>query len=88
MTREDFTQFTATTIEEAIRLAERDTGVTLSREICLKWLGQETELICDQVVSRIVERVFVGPDEIYPCVDIGSNRGLRSRRSDPRHRPL
>ena len=71
MTKEDFTEFTAATLGEAIRLAERETGVILSREICLKWLGQETELICSDVVAKVVERVFVGPDELYPCVDIG-----------------
>jgi len=52
MTKEDFTEFTAATLGEAIRLAERETGVILSREICLKWLGQETELICSDVVAR------------------------------------
>lgn len=71
MTKEDFIQFTTATLEEVIRLAERETGVTLSRAICLKWLGQEAEPICSDVVAKIVERVFVGPDEIFPCVDIG-----------------
>ncbi|HSB09275.1 MAG TPA: hypothetical protein VLM38_07160 [Blastocatellia bacterium] len=71
MTKEDFTQFTAATVEEVIQLADRETGVTLSREICLKWLGRDTEPICSDVVAKIVERVYVGPDEIYPCVDIG-----------------
>jgi len=36
MTKEDFIQFTTATLEEAIRLAERETGVTLSRAIRLK----------------------------------------------------
>jgi hypothetical protein len=71
VTREEFTQLTTEILEEVIQLAERETGVTLSREICLKWLGQEREPICSDVVATIVESVFLGPDEIYPCVDIG-----------------
>jgi hypothetical protein len=71
MTKEEFTQLTTEILEEVIQLAERETGVKLSREVCLKWLGQETVPICSDVVATIVERVFVGPDQIYPCVDIG-----------------
>jgi hypothetical protein len=72
MTKEDFIVFTRNTLEEAIELAERETGLRLSRDICFRWgLSQETAPVCADVAEYITERVFVGPEQIYPCVDLG-----------------
>ena len=71
MTREEFLEFTRSILEDAVELAERETGLTLSRELCFRWFHQESAPICSNVAEVLVDRVYVGPDLIYPCVDLG-----------------
>ena len=43
-------------------------GVTAKTEF--RWLGHDA-LIDDGIVEAIVGKVYVDPENIYPCVDIG-----------------
>src|SRR5262245_35721582 len=69
MTQDEFTSFTARTIENVIKAAEAKCGHTLSREIRFQWLGHHP--IDGNVVEELVSKVFVDSDHIYPCVDFG-----------------
>src|SRR5262245_28451301 len=69
MTQDEFTSFTARTIENVIKAAEAKCGHTLSREIRFQWLGHHP--IDGNVVEELVSKVFVDSDHIYPCVDVG-----------------
>jgi hypothetical protein len=69
MTRAEFTSFVERTLENVIRYAEQKTGKALSRNIGFRWFTQK-EPIREGIVETIVNRVYVGEDQIYPCVDI------------------
>jgi len=71
MTREEFTNFVEKTIEEVICLAEQKCGKALPRSYAFKWLGRSQQLITENAIEHIVQRVFIDEDHIYPCVDIG-----------------
>lgn len=71
MTREDFAKFVESTIEEIISLAEEKCGRTLPRNYAFRWLGRSHQVVADNIVDHIVQRVFVDEEHIYPCVDIG-----------------
>jgi hypothetical protein len=71
MTRQEFTRFVETTVEEVISLAERKCGKKLPRSYVCRWLGRSQPLITENVIEYIVQRVFVDEDHIYPCVDFG-----------------
>lgn len=71
MTRDNFVAFTSATLEKAVALAEHACGRRLSRELCFRWLHSDSELVCSNVAEYIAARVYLGPEEIYPCIDIG-----------------
>jgi hypothetical protein len=71
MTREEFTRFVETTVEEVISLAERKCGKELPRSYVFRWLGRSQPLITENVIEYIVQRVFVDEDHVYACVDFG-----------------
>lgn len=70
MNKSEFRAFVERTLEDVIRFAELRTGTTLPRDIEFRWFSQK-DTIHEGIVDAIVERVFVGEDQIYPCVDIG-----------------
>lgn len=70
MTREEFTVFTREAIDRAVRVAEEKSGRRLPRELRFQWLGKG-EVVDSGIAEAVVSRVFVEPDLIYPCVDIG-----------------
>ncbi len=69
-TKAEFTAFVARTLEEVIQFAEAHTRKVLSRNMKFRWLGHDA-LIDEGIVEAIVNRVYVDPENIYPCVDIG-----------------
>jgi len=69
MTRDEFTSFTARTIENVIQAAEAKCGRKLSRDIRFQWLDHHP--IDGNVVEELVSKVFLDSDHIYPCVDFG-----------------
>jgi hypothetical protein len=69
-TRAEFTAFVARTLEEVIQFAEAHTRTVLPRNTKFRWLGHDA-LIEEGIVEAIVSRVYVDPENIYPCVDIG-----------------
>jgi hypothetical protein len=71
MRKEDFAKFVESTIEEIILLAEEKCGRTLPRNYSFRWLGRSHQVVADNIVDHIVQRVFVDEEHIYPCVDIG-----------------
>jgi hypothetical protein len=71
MKREDFEAFVGFTIEAVIRLAEEKSGHQLQRRVAFRWLGRSHPIVTENVISSIVDRVFVNEEQIYPCVDIG-----------------
>lgn len=71
MTRESFQIFVEKTIEEVIKLAEKETGKSLSRKIAFRWFNQKERPITDNIPLKITEKVFIDENNIFPCVDIG-----------------
>lgn len=71
MSRERFAKFAEGTLEEALCLAERQSGKTLPRTIAFSWMGANEETIHEGIVETIVDRVYIDEDHIYPCVDLG-----------------
>lgn len=70
MTRAEFAAFVERTLEEVLRFAEERTHTSLPRKIKFRWLGHDT-LMEEGIVEAIVSRVWVDPENIYPCVDLG-----------------
>ena len=71
MTRDEFKQFVAETLEGVIQLAEKETGKALPRKIAFKWFSQTPPALREGIVEHITDRVFIDEENIYPCVDIG-----------------
>lgn len=71
MTKTDFQNFVAKTLEEVIHLAEKESGKSLSRKIAFRWFVQKEEPIRQNITQHITDRVYVDEVNIYPCVDIG-----------------
>ena len=71
MTRDEFKQFVADTLEAVIQLAEKETGKALPRKIAFKWFSQTSAPLREGIVEHITDRVFIDGEHIYPCVDIG-----------------
>jgi len=71
MNRDDFAKFVARTIDEVIKLAEKQSVQKLPRQCAFRWLGRSHPLLRDGIVEHIVQRVWLDEDHIYPCVDIG-----------------
>jgi hypothetical protein len=69
-TRVEFAAFVERTLEQVIQFAELHTRTSLPRKMKFRWLGQDV-LIDEGIVEAIVNRVYVDPENIYPCVDIG-----------------
>jgi hypothetical protein len=61
MTREEFTQFVAETIEEVICLAEKKCGKTLLRSFAFRWLGQSQPLISKNALETLCVSVVFWP---------------------------
>lgn len=70
MNRADFTEFVERTLGEVILFAEAHTHEVLPRKAKFRWLEQDACLE-DGIVEAIVNKVWVDPENIYPCVDIG-----------------
>lgn len=71
MTKEDFQTFVEETLEEVIKLAEKESGKSLSRKIAFRWFSQKDEPIKENIAEHITEKVYIDENNIYPCVDIG-----------------
>ena len=69
MKREEFKDFVAEEIENAIRFAEEYIGKPLPREYCFQWLTKP-ELYCEDVPEVITQAVYEDENHIRPCVDI------------------
>jgi len=70
MNRADFTAFVERTLGEVILFAEEHTHVVLPRKAKFRWLGQDA-CMEDGIVEAIVNKVWIDPENMYPCVDIG-----------------
>jgi hypothetical protein len=81
MTEAEFIAFTSDAIEAAIQLAEKETGLRLSRDICFRWFHQKTAPVCSGIAEHIAERVWVSPEQIFPCVDLGVENVLDDGRT-------
>ncbi|HMS41678.1 MAG TPA: hypothetical protein PKE69_15715 [Pyrinomonadaceae bacterium] len=71
MSKTDFQNFVAKTLEEVIQLAEKESGKSLSRKIAFRWFVQKEEPIWQNITQHITDKVYVDEVSIYPCVDIG-----------------
>jgi hypothetical protein len=69
-TKAEFTAFVERSLQEVIKFAEDYTGTILPRKVKFRWLGQDA-VMDEEIVEAIVNRVYVDPENIYPCVDIG-----------------
>jgi hypothetical protein len=71
MTREEFLQHIRERIEASIRSAEKELGRTLPRKLAFQWLSPKGARVSDAIEEEVCREVFVSPEKIYPCVDIG-----------------
>lgn len=71
MTRDKFLTFVEKTLEEVIKIAEKESGQSLSRKISFRWFSQKDEPIKENIAEHITEKVYIDESHIYPCVDIG-----------------
>lgn len=71
MTKTEFQEFVAQTLEEVIQLAEKESGKSLSRKIVFRWFSQKDEPITENITRHITEKIYIDKDHIFPCVDIG-----------------
>jgi hypothetical protein len=71
MTRDAFVQHVRTRVEESIRECEKTLGRSLPRKLRFQWISPRGEIVENGIEEEICRQVFVGPDEIYPCVDMG-----------------
>jgi hypothetical protein len=69
-TKADFAAFVERTLEEVVQFAEEYVHTVLPRKLKFRWLGNNA-LIDDGIVEAIVDKVYVDPANVYPCVDIG-----------------
>jgi hypothetical protein len=69
-TKAEFAAFVERTLEEAIQFAEQHTQTALPRKMKFRWLGHDA-LMEEGIVEAIVNKVYLDPENIYPCVDIG-----------------
>jgi hypothetical protein len=68
-----FKSHVAESVEASVAAAESKLGIALPRRYTFQWFGsdQYPRVPHDEVVDEISRRVFVDPDHIYPCVDLG-----------------
>jgi hypothetical protein len=66
----EFAAFVEHTLQAVIQFAEDYTGTILPRKLKFRWLDQDA-VVDEEIVEAIVNRVYVDPENIYPCVDIG-----------------
>lgn len=71
MTREEFSTFVSTTLEDVLQFAEEKAGEKLPRKLAFQWLDRSSLRICEGIIEEIVNRVFIDEEHIYPDVDIG-----------------
>lgn len=71
MTREEFLQHIRERIEASVRSAEQELGRPLPRKLAFQWFAPKGERVEDGIEEEICREVFVSPEAIYPCVDIG-----------------
>ncbi|MFI5401452.1 MAG: hypothetical protein ACHQ1G_00735 [Planctomycetota bacterium] len=70
MERHEFKVFVEQVLEDVVGLAETHLGQPLPRPPRFPWSGRDA-VIDREVVDEIVARIYTGPSEIRPCVDIG-----------------
>ena len=71
MTRDEFSRFVETTLQQVVQFAEQMSGQTLPRNKAFVWMFKDMKPIRQGIVEEIVSRVFVDDEHIFPCVDIG-----------------
>lgn len=70
MERKEFKAFAARALEEVVQLAESHLAKKLPRPPRFQWFGQ-TPTETDDVAEVLVDKIYSGPKQIRPCVDIG-----------------
>jgi len=71
MTKIEFTSFVRKTLEELIQYAETYAEKEFPRDIAFRWVGEPTwEYDQQEILSKLVDRVYQGEEQIYPCVDL------------------
>ena len=71
MTKIEFISFVRKTLEDLIQYAEIYAEKEFPRALAFKWMG-ETNWEYDQkeILNKLVDRVYQGEEQIYPCVDL------------------
>ena len=71
MNKIEFTSFVRKTLEELIQYAETYAEKEFPRDIAFRWVGEPTwEYDQQEILSKLVDRVYKGEEQIYPCVDL------------------
>ena len=68
--REDFKAVAREAVETVTVAAEKRLSRHLPRHYVLGWLGGPVIQPGDDIAELLTEKVFLSPDEIFPCVDL------------------
>jgi hypothetical protein len=71
MTRDEFLSHIRERVDESIRRCEEDLRLSLPRQLAFQWLSPKNPRVTGAIEEEICREVFVGPEKIYPCIDIG-----------------
>jgi len=71
MTKIEFTAFVQKTLEELVQYAEIYADKEFPRDLAFRWSGETTwEYDQKEVLRKLVGSVYLGENQIYPCVDL------------------
>lgn len=82
MTRDEFKAFVDKTLDELILYAEIHADKSfLGFKLKLCWGFYSKELVegREQIIEEITQKVFIDPDNIYPCVDLWIEVKLKAK---------
>src|SRR5580704_9565604 len=71
MTRDAFMLHIRERVEVSIQKCEQHVGHSLPRKLAFQWISPKGLRVAEPIEEEICREVFLGPESIYPCVDIG-----------------
>jgi len=71
MNRDAFIQHIRERVEASIVNCEKAVGRRLPRKIQFQWVSPKGKLVNEGIEEEILREVYLGSNQIYPCIDIG-----------------
>ena len=92
MKRDDFVNHVELTLKEVLNVAQKHSLELLPQKLALRWMAEPNRIIKENIEEAITNKVYLGPDKIYPYVSIGvceilSNRSTLIHAAIAQHKP-